>query len=133
MRIAQVAVDRILSTERRVKRCLVVAAVSAQLVGCAGVELKTEKHWEYFSPLLSLDDIQQIKSLVAARRDIKQPVWEIATEEGRRDRARVSSGPWGKPGDESDYFYLEKRKGRWRIISPIRHDRLKAENILITS
>ena len=95
IRIAHLAIDRMVNTRRCVKRCLVVATVFALLVGCAGVTLKAEKHWDYFSPLLSQDDIRQIKLLIAARRDIKQPVWEIATEDGRRDHARVSSGPWG--------------------------------------
>jgi len=93
----------------------------------------TQRHWDDFSPLLSRGDIQEIKSLVEARRDIKQPVWQIATEEGRRDRAKVSSGRWINPGDESDYFYVEKHNGRWKVVSPIKHDRLKKENILIGS
>lgn len=115
-----------------VRRSLVAAACLLS-IGCAGLNTKTRSQLQYFSPLLSSEDIRQIQSLVAARRDIKQPVWEIATDEGRRDRARVSSGPWGKPGDESDYFYLEKRSGRWKIVSPIRRDRLRAENIVTTS
>jgi hypothetical protein len=92
-----------------------------------------ERHFEIFSPLLSAADIQQIKLLVADRQDIKQPVWEISTDEGRRDRARVSTGPWFKPGDESDYFYVEKRGRKWKIIPPVRHDRLKAEHIITIS
>jgi len=132
IRISQVAIDRMLSAKRCVKTNLALAVLFL-FAGCAGVALNAEKHPEYFSPLLSSDDIQQIKVLVAARRDIKQPVWEIATEERRPGRARVSSGSWMKPGDESDYFYVEKRNGRWKIRSAIRRDRLKAEDILIGS
>jgi hypothetical protein len=98
--------------------------------GCA---MPKSPQLEIYSPLLSADDLRQIKTLVAGRPDIRRPVWEIATEGARRDRARVSAGPWGKAGDVSDYFYVEKRAGKWRIIPPVRHDRLKAENIVTIS
>jgi len=109
----------------------VLCGFCALLLGC--IAPTTTRHWEDFSRLLSSDDLQQIKLLVAGRADIKQPVWQIATEEGRRDRARVSSGRWVNPGDESDYFQVEKHGRRWKIIPPIRHDRLKAENIITIS
>jgi hypothetical protein len=95
------------------------------LVGCADVALDSKKRSEHFSPLLSADDIQQIKSLVAARPDIRRPVLEITTEEHRADRATVYTGHWLNVGDESDYFQVEKRNGVWKITSPISHDRLK--------
>jgi hypothetical protein len=110
-----------------------MVAINSLLVACTGLKTQTPRHWDDFSSLLSRDDIQQIKALVAARRDLEQPVWQIATEEGRRNRAKVSCGRWMKVGDESDYFYVEKRNGQWKIISPVRHDRLKAANILVTS
>jgi hypothetical protein len=133
IRMDQVAVVRADSAKRRAIRALAIVAIASLLVACTGLKTETQRHWDDFSPLLSTGDIQQIKALVASRPDLKQPVWQIATEEGRRDHAKVSCGRWIKPGDESDYFYVEKRNGRWRIIPPIRHDRLKAENILITS
>jgi hypothetical protein len=89
-------------------KALLVFVACSSFLGCAAVNTKTHSRLQYFSPLLSSADVQQIRLLVAARPDIKQPVWKIGTDEGRSDRARVSSGPWGKPGDESDYFYLEK-------------------------
>src|SRR5437016_1716254 len=116
--------DRMLIRKRSVRSCLVLA-ICFLFVGYAGVALKSEKNPEYFSALLSPDDIQQIKLLVAARRDIKRPVWQITTDEHRSDRATVYTGRWLKVGDESDYFQVEKHHGRWRITSPISHDRLK--------
>lgn len=110
----------------------IIYALCALFASCAGLTTP-EKQPEYYSNLLSATDIAQIKALVASRPNIKQPVWEIATHEGRSDRATVSTGQWGKAGDESDYFDVSKRNGKWRIISPIKHDRLKAEDILVTS
>lgn len=112
-------------------KTIICAYVGALLVGCVGPV--PQRHWESFSPLLSVADIQQIKALIAARPDIRQPVWEIDTDEGRRDRAIVTAGRWPNPGDESDYFYVEKRRGKWKIIPPVRHDRLKAGNIITIS
>jgi len=124
IRISQVAIDRMLSAKRCVKTNLALAVLFL-FAGCAGVAIDAEKHPEYFSPLLSSDDIQQIKLLVAARRDIKRPVWQITTDEHRADRATVYTGRWLRVGDESDYFQVEKHYGHWRITSPISHDRLK--------
>lgn len=101
------------------------------LVSCAAV--KTEISPRLYSPLLSADDISQIKALVASRPEISLPVSEIRTEKGFRDRATVYTGRWSKVGDVSEWFEVEKHHGRWRIISRIRRDRVKAENILTVS
>lgn len=106
-------------------RSRLVFVVLFLLVGCVSVPPETAKAPGHFSPLLSSDDIQQIKLLVAARRDIKSPILEIRTDENRADRANVYTGRWLNVGDESDYFQVEKRHGVWKITSPISHDRLK--------
>ena len=128
------AVRRKTTIFRRVVQCAVVAGASSVLFACAVEKINAqESHWEDFSPNLSSDDIRQIRSVVAARRDILQPVWKIATEPGRPHRATVTSGKWLNPGDKSDSFEVEKHNGRWRIISRIDRGRLKAENIMKVS
>ena len=97
------------------------------LTSCTTVEHRQQP---LYSPLLSASDIAEITALVAQRSDIRQPIYEIRTEDRRRDRATVYTGRWHKPGDQADYFTVEKRNGRWRITSRIQHDTLKKENII---
>jgi hypothetical protein len=92
------------------------------LASCAAVEHRQQP---LYSPLLSASDIAEITALVAQRPDIRQPIYEIATDEQRRDRATVRTGRWREVGDQADYFTVQKRRGRWRIVSPIQQDRLK--------
>jgi|SRR5882724_9160266 len=122
--IYQVAVECLVSARQRVKDCAPLI-VCCLFVGCTHAAIGREMQPGSFSSLLSRDDIREIKALVAARPDIKQPVWQIATDENRADHATVYTGRWLKVGDESDYFQVQKHRGRWKITSPISHDRLK--------
>jgi hypothetical protein len=78
-----------------------------------------------YSLQLSASDVAEITALVAQRRDILQPVREIRTEGQRHDLATVYTGRWLKIGDQSDYFTVQKRAGRWHIVSPVQRDHLK--------
>ena len=83
-----------------------------------------------YSPLLSPSDIREITALADQRRDVRKPVYQITEDEDRRDRFVVYAGEWSKAGDQADYFTVQKRHGRWRAVSPVRHDTLKQDNII---
>lgn len=108
-----------------------VCALTLLMLGsCATPEYPTQP---LYSPLLSAADIAEITALVTQRTDIRQPIYQITTEEDRRDRFVVYTGRWNKVGDQADYFTVRKRHGKWKIVSPIQHDTLKREQIIVTS
>ncbi len=116
------------------KLTLLIGIIAILVSGCAATPTaKLPERYPLYSPRLSSEDIRDIKALVAKRRDIRQPILEIETEEGVSDRATVTAGQWSRAGDVADYFTVAKRHGKWRIISRIQHDTLKQENILVTS
>ena len=85
-----------------------------------------------FSSLLSREDIVEITALVARRSDIRQPIYEITTEDPRRNRFLVHTGHRDKDGAPLDYFTVEKLRGTWRIVSPVSPDTVKLQHVIVT-
>jgi hypothetical protein len=99
------------------------------LAACAAVEQTSNP---FFSSLLSREDIANITALVAQRSDIQQPIYEITTEDPRRYRFVVRTGDRYRDGAPSDRFTVQKLRGTWRIVSPVSHERIKLERVIIT-
>ena len=107
------------------------AAVSLTLLllgACAAVEQTSNPT---YSSLLSKADIAEITALVAQRSDIRQPIFQITSEDPRRDSFVVYTGHH-KIGDQFDYFTVQKLRGTWRIMSPVSHDTVKSRPNSVT-
>jgi hypothetical protein len=99
------------------------------LGACAAIDQPSNP---LFSSLLSRADIAEITALVAQRSDIRQPIYEIRTEDPRRNRFVVYTGHRDKDGAPSDYFSVQKLHGTWRIVSPVSHETMKFEPVIVT-
>ena len=86
----------------------------------------------FFSSLLSRQDIAEITALVARRSDIRQPIYEIRTQDPRRSLFVVYTGHRDKDGAPFDYFTVQKLRDGWRIVSPVSHEIVKREPVIIT-
>jgi hypothetical protein len=62
-------------------------------------------------------DLREIRAVVSARPDIRQPILEIVAD--RPDHARVETGRNYRRGDTYNEFYVAKHWGHWQIASPI--------------
>jgi hypothetical protein len=98
------------------------------LGACAAIEQASSP----YSALLSKADIAEITALVAQRSDIRQPIFQITTEDARSNRFVVYTGRRDKIGDRSDYFTVQKLRGGWRIVSPVSHDTVRPEQVIVT-
>jgi hypothetical protein len=108
----------------------VVSAITLLLIASCAAPAPERRPQPLYSSLLSASDIAAITALVAQRSDIRKPIYQITTDEERRDRFVVNAGHWDKAGDQADYFTVQKRHGTWQIVSPIEHDILRQENII---
>ena len=99
------------------------------LAACAATDQPSNP---FFSSLLSREDIAEITALVARRSDVRQPIYEIATEDARRNRFVVHTGHRDKDGAPLDYFTVQKLHGTGRIVSPVSHEKSKLEHVIVT-